>query len=157
MEPVGHDVDSEQVSLTQCHCRFTQPSALSPCASAATAEAPRAFLHWGLRSAASWLQLTAEREQDDLVSGVPGAPRPLNGTVMVREEALWRQFLAHSARGGTLQHSQMRSRCDRATPLERLCPPPNFLHVTQCENETKKRGFKGRNGGAQIGLVAGAC
>jgi hypothetical protein len=42
MEPVGRevDVDSEQVSLTQCHCRFTQPFALSPFASAATAEAP---------------------------------------------------------------------------------------------------------------------
>ena len=76
---------------------------------------------------------------------------------MLREEALLRQYLAHSARGGTLQHSQMRSRCDRATPLQRLFPPQNFLHVTQCENETKKRGFKGRNGGAEIGLVAGAC
>jgi hypothetical protein len=68
---------------------------------------------------------------------------------MLREEALWRQFLAHSAQGGTLQHSQMRSRCDRVTPLERLCPPQNFLHVIQCENETKKRGFKGWNGVAE--------
>jgi hypothetical protein len=40
MEPEGHEIESEQVSLTQCHCRLTQRSALSPGTSAATGEAP---------------------------------------------------------------------------------------------------------------------
>jgi hypothetical protein len=40
MEHVGHEVESEQVSLMHSHCRLAQPSDLSHSALTTTAEAP---------------------------------------------------------------------------------------------------------------------